>query len=122
MDFCHNFTDEFSENDEMSRYSHKKCPKNAEKGRKFRNWCQILFVHFIFSITSLGTRRMGEGAVSVAAGPVLVQEFGNGRGARNDPLAWRRLAVDRRRREGSPRGGPGSLGPPERLFASELQM
>ena len=43
----------FSENDEMSRDSHKKCPKSAEKGRKFRNWCQILFVHFMFSITSL---------------------------------------------------------------------
>ena len=43
----------FSENDEMSRVSHKKCPKNAEKGRKFRNWCQISFVHFICSIVSL---------------------------------------------------------------------
>ena len=43
----------FSENDEMSRDSQKKCPKNAGKGRKFRNWCQISFVHFIFSITSV---------------------------------------------------------------------
>ena len=43
----------FSENDEMSWDSHKKCPKNAGKGRKFRNWCQISFVHFIFSIVSL---------------------------------------------------------------------
>ena len=44
----------FSENDEMSRVSHKKCPKNAEKGRYFQNWCQISFVHFIRSIVSLG--------------------------------------------------------------------
>ena len=43
----------FSENDEMSRVSHKKCPKNAEKGRYFRNWCQISFVKFIISIVSL---------------------------------------------------------------------
>ena len=48
----------FSENDEMSRDSHKKCPKNAGKGRKFRNLCQISFVHFMFSITSLAFPRV----------------------------------------------------------------
>ena len=43
----------FSENDEMSRDFDKNCQKNAEKGRKFWNLCQISFVHFIFSILSL---------------------------------------------------------------------
>ena len=43
----------FSENDEMSRDVDKNCQKNAEKGRKFWNLCQISFVHFICSIVSL---------------------------------------------------------------------
>ena len=47
----------FSENDEMSRDFDKNCQKNAEKGRKFWNFCKISFVHFIFSILSLRMSR-----------------------------------------------------------------
>jgi len=43
----------FSENDEMSRDSDQNCQKNAEKGRKFRNWCEVSSVPFIVSIISL---------------------------------------------------------------------
>ena len=57
----------------MSRVSHKKCPKNAEKGRKFRNWCQISFVQFIISIVSLHLSLVGvvgRGEVQVGVGQV----------------------------------------------------
>ena len=57
----HRISRVFSENDEISRVSHKKCPKNAEKGRKFRNLCQISFVHFIVSIVSLSANRRDVG-------------------------------------------------------------
>jgi hypothetical protein len=45
-----------SGNDKLSQYFEKKCEKNSENARNFRNLCEIFIFHFIFSFVSLAAK------------------------------------------------------------------